>query len=146
MQSLEIIQTIQNLFSGADERNWKKVRSAFADQVWLDYSSMTQAPASLVNADDIIQSWAGFLPGFDSTHHQLAKYEINCSGNMASATYTGNANHIIGDKNWTVIGDYETQLELVDNRWVITSQKFNFSEQIGDVSLPEKAVANISKA
>ena len=66
----KIIETITNIFEGADERDWKKVKDSFADEVLLDYYSMNGSPVVLLSSSKIIEAWKGFLPGFDLTHHQ----------------------------------------------------------------------------
>jgi hypothetical protein len=41
MEHTVIKQRVLDLFNGADERNWGKVKMAFADNVLLDYSSLS---------------------------------------------------------------------------------------------------------
>jgi hypothetical protein len=54
-----IIETVTNVFTATDERNWALVKQSFADHVLLDYSSMTKQPAASLAADDIITAWEG---------------------------------------------------------------------------------------
>ncbi len=134
-----IIQQINTLFAGADERNWEKVKSTMNTTVLLDYSSMTGNPAITLSPDAITQAWASFLPGFDSTHHQLSDFSVSINDNEATAEYFGKADHFINNDVWTVEGTYQTHLQLVSGSWLITAQKFNFSQQSGNTELPALA-------
>src|SRR5689334_16982754 len=98
----KITENIKALFSGADERNWSKVKSVLGKQVFLDYSSMTGAPGVGVSPDQIVAAWSGFLPGFDRTNHQLSDFKVEIKDNEAIATYIGKADHFLKDTVWTV--------------------------------------------
>lgn len=138
----KVIQQIRNLFAGADERDWQKVAATMNDTVLLDYSSMTGAAASHLSPDDIIASWDAFLPGFDSTHHQLSDFAVTLGEDGADARYAGKADHFLNNDVWVVEGTYDTKLKLENGTWLITQQKFNFIRQSGNTSLPALATSN----
>jgi hypothetical protein len=135
-----IIQTITNIFSGADERDWEKIRHALADEVLLDYSSMNGIPASTTTAEDIIKAWKGFLPGFGRTHHQLSSFQGEQQGNSANVRFLGKADHFIGNDSWTVEGIYNVEAIKVGKDWKVTKFKFNLQKQSGNTALPQKAM------
>jgi hypothetical protein len=45
METDSIIQVVKAIFSGTDKRNWSEIKNAMAEEVLLDYSSMTGKPA-----------------------------------------------------------------------------------------------------
>ena len=139
MESEKIIQAITAIFSGADERNWKKVQKAMADNVLLDYSSLSGSPAAALPSEQIIETWKGFLPGFDRTHHQLSNFQITQQSNTAKVHCNGKADHFIDKDVWTVEGSYDAEVFKINNRWVITMLKFNLSKQSGNTNLPARA-------
>ncbi|WP_413670569.1 nuclear transport factor 2 family protein [Mucilaginibacter sp. Mucisp86] len=141
----QIIETITALFAGADERDWGKVKNALAENVELDYSSMTGNPASTVTSEDIITAWRGFLPGFDETHHQLADFYVMQNGSAALVHYYGKADHFIGDELWTVEGTYDTELIESNDKWIIAKHKLNLIKQDGNMDLPAQAAARVSE-
>jgi hypothetical protein len=141
----QIIETVTALFGGADERDWTKVKNALAENVELDYSSMTGNPASLVSSENIITAWRGFLPGFDKTHHQLTDFYVMQNGSIALAHYYGKADHFIGDELWIVEGTYDTELIETDGKWIITKHKLNLIKQDGNMDLPAQAAARVSE-
>ncbi|MGC3945765.1 MAG: nuclear transport factor 2 family protein [Chryseolinea sp.] len=138
-----IVENISALFSGADERNWSKVKSVLSQHVLLDYSSMTGAPAATVSPDQIITSWSAFLPGFNRTNHQLSDVRVERKDREAVATYNGKADHFLNEKVWTVEGSYTTEVKLINGIWLITSQTFHLQKQSGDTTLPGQAQARM---
>ncbi|GGH64424.1 hypothetical protein HNQ91_002302 [Filimonas zeae] len=142
----EIIEQIQHLFTGADERNWEKVAATLDEKVLLDYSSMNGAPATWLTPDEIITIWAGFLPGFDSTRHQLSGFSMGENEYTASVHFSGKADHFINVERWTVEGTYDVELIYSQRSWRITALKFNLSGQSGNTALPALAVERMNKA
>lgn len=137
-----VINQVKQLFASTDERNWEKVRAVMSDHVLLDYSSMTAQPVQSLAADEIIASWAAFLPGFERTRHVLTDFNVRIAAGEALVTYRGCADHLLDTAVWTVEGTYSTKLKLTaDGQWLITGQTFNFERQRGDSSLPVKAAA-----
>jgi fermentation-respiration switch protein FrsA (DUF1100 family) len=145
MENDMVIQSIKNLFAGADERNWQKVQSVMAKTVLLDYTSMTGGSPSIQAPEQITDAWAAFLPGFDKTHHQLSGFEIKLNGNTANVHYTGKAEHLIGNEVWTVEGNYDTELRKENSNWLVTKHKFNFTRQSGNTNLPGMATKIIQQ-
>lgn len=146
MDTEKIINVITNIFEGADERDWKKVKASFANDVLLDYYSMNGNPAVVLSSADIVKAWKGFLPGFDLTHHQVTLFNIEESGGIAKAHFSGKADHFIDGESWTVEGTYDLELAVSGNdNAKVTKFKFNLQKQSGDIGLPQRAGANISK-
>jgi len=146
METEKIIHVITNIFEGADERDWKKVKASFANDVLLDYYSMSGNPAAVLTSDDIINAWKGFLPGFDLTHHHVTKFTVEQSDGIAKAHFSGKADHFIDGESWIVEGTYDLELTVSgDNDAKVTKFKFNLQKQSGDTGLPQKAVAKVSK-
>lgn len=77
MEKFDIMETINSLFVGADERDWEMVEKAFAGSVMLDYTSMAGGEPAVMSAKQIIEAWKGLLPGFDKTHHQTGNFIIS---------------------------------------------------------------------
>jgi hypothetical protein len=137
-----IKKSVLDIFEGADERNWTRVRDAMAEKVLLDYTSMTGGQPALLSPDDITNAWADFLPGFDKTHHKLTNFKIDKKDGLTIATFDGKANHFIDGKVWTVEGDYFVEIQE-DNK--VSLLKFNFKSQSGDTALPQRATEKLQK-
>ena len=136
MENNKIIQVVSSIFSGADERDWKKIHAAMSDTVLLDYSSMTGIAPSELTPEQITAAWAGFLPGFDRTHHKLSDFKVTMQDDFYKVHMNGTADHFIGTEVWTVKGNYDA---VVNKNLRVTELKFNFQEQTGNLTLPARA-------
>jgi hypothetical protein len=145
MDTEKIIKTVTNIFEGADERNWNKVKASFANDVLLDYYSMNGNPASVLSSNDIVTAWSGFLPGFDLTHHYVTKFQIEQSDGIAKVYFSGRADHFIDGESWTVEGTYDLELVITGNDAKVTKFKFNLLNQSGDTGLPQRAAEFAAK-
>jgi hypothetical protein len=145
MEQKIIIEVITKLFAGADERNWKKVENTMNDSVLLDYTSMSGGEPASLSPQQITAAWAGFLPGFDRTHHHLFDFELKESNEVANAHFSGKAEHFIDEKVWIVEGSYDAELKKKEGDWKITKLKFNLSKQSGDTGLPAIATERMKK-
>lgn len=139
-----IIQQINKLFEGVDDRDWKKVMSVMNANVLLDYSSMNGNPAAMLTPKDITDAWAAFLPGFDKTRHLLSQFEVQPLVPDPTAHFNGKASHWIGDKCWIVEGSYDVGLNFINGIWLITRIKFNFETQKGNTELADIATKKVS--
>jgi hypothetical protein len=136
----EIINTVKDLFSGADERDWKKVKGTFANEVLLDYSVLSGNPATTLTPDTIITAWKGLLPGFDKTKHQPENFTVKQDDDKATVHYFAKADHFLGGDEWTVEANYDTGLIKLSNGWKINSHKISNVKQSGNVNLPAQAM------
>ena len=144
MEQEKIIQTVSAIFNGADEHNWQKVEQALADEVLLDYSSLSGNPAAKLTSKQIIDAWKGFLPGFERTHHQLSKFEVSENGDEAEAHFYGKADHFIGKEIWTVEATYDAGLTKTGGDWKVSRLKLNLLSQSGNTGLPGLAGQRVS--
>lgn len=148
-QDMNTVNTkVTQLFVATDQRNWEKVEKIFAKKVLLDYSSMNGKTAMELTPKQITSGWKGILPGFESTHHQLGNFIVKMNEDTAQVFCYGTATHYLPDEKgnvWTVVGSYNFDLKKLDNKWRISSMKFNFKYQEGNTSLPEKAIKNTKK-
>lgn len=139
----EVENTITKLFVATDQQDWKTVEKCFAQEVILDYASMTGNPAVTLAPRAIIESWQGVLPGFEHTHHQLGNFLVKVENRKASVFCYGTATHYLTDSKgnlWTVVGTYDFDLVKNGEDWQITKMKFNFKYQTGNTNLPQKAM------
>ncbi|MEO1653411.1 MAG: nuclear transport factor 2 family protein [Bacteroidota bacterium] len=136
-------EVITKLFVSTDQQNWSEVSSCFADQVVLDYTSMSGQPAATLSPNEIISAWKGILTGFEQTHHQAGNFIISQEGDQAQVFCYGTATHFLPDgagNVWTVVGSYDfTLAQTAQGTWQINQMKFNFKYQDGNTSLPAKA-------
>jgi len=139
MEGNKIINTVTNLFRGADDRDWPLIESILAPVVTLDYSSMNGFGPAELSPAQIVDNWASFLPGFDKTDHRVSAFKVQLNGKMADVFYSTVASHFLGDQVWVVTANYHTKLAKYDDTWLITYHKIDFESQSGNANLPKQA-------
>lgn len=139
------MKPITDLFAGADERNWTKVRSTMAPHVLLDYTSLAGGSPATLTPKQITDAWETVLPGFDRTHHQLFDFRVTENGDKAHASFSGKADHFIKADVWTVEATYDADLQKTDGNWLVTSLTLHLTRQSGNTNLPAQAAKNIHK-
>lgn len=143
----EISRSITDIAAGADRGDWTRVRSAFADNVTIDYTSLWGDEASSQTADKLVASWAGFLPGFDSTHHMVTNHTVvSIQDGKAIAEADFIATHRIDDNLWTLGGRYHYELEKSGERWLVSFLKMTALWETGDRKLVSSAGERASKS
>lgn len=107
----------------ADRRDWDALVGVFAEQVQLDYTSLTGGkPAKLAPAD-IVAGWRRGLDGLDATQHLISNHLVDIDGDRAVATAQFQATHVLanphGDPVWTLGGHYRFGLARGGDGWRI---------------------------
>jgi hypothetical protein len=143
MEQQVIIEKITALFNGADTRNWEQVRNTMAATVLLDYTSMAGGEPATLTPAQITEAWAAFLPGFDSTLHQLSDFTVALNDTGAAVHFSGKADHFIGTAVWTVAGTYDAALQQQNGMWQVTSLRLNLGSISGDTTLPVQAAQRV---
>lgn len=132
----DIVRTLTDIAAGADRHDWERVRLAFADTVTTDYSSLWGGEPVTQTADDLVDAWEAFLPGFDITHHMVTNHSIiNMSDTNATAEADFTATHRVDQKLWVLGGRYAYELRKADDRWVVTSMTMTALWETGDRNL-----------
>jgi hypothetical protein len=94
----------------------------------------------------VVDLWAGLLPGFDRTHHELFDLEVNEEEDIALAHCRGKAEHFIDEEVFVVEGTYDTMLVKRDGRWLICEFKFSLIDWSGNRKLAEVAIERAKAA
>lgn len=131
-----ISQSITDIAAGADRHDWTRVRTAFADTVTTDYSSLWGGEPVTQSADDLVAGWAGFLPGFDITHHMVTNHTItDLTETTARAEADFTATHRIDQDLWVLGGRYSYELVKSDANWLVSSMTMTALWESGDRGL-----------
>jgi len=128
-----IVEAITGIAAGADRHDWGRVRAAMSDEIATDYTSLFGGEPVTQPADDLVEGWAAFLPGFDSTHHMVANHTVTGGGaDTATAEADFTATHRIGDALWVLGGRYSYRLRKSDAGWVVASIVMQALWETGD--------------
>lgn len=141
-----IRSNIQSFSAMADQGAFEYLGRLFAPQVTVDYTSLFGGEAAPVDRTDLMKQWAGFLPGFDATYHDLSNLRVNVDGDSANALVDITASHWLGDEGfWSVSGNYEFTLQRNGNNWLINSVILNRQSESGSRDILAEATANTTQ-
>lgn len=120
----QIRSNIQSFSALADQDAYEYLGRLFAPEVLVDYTSLFGGEAETVDRVELMKRWAGFLPGFDTTYHDLTNLNVDIDGDNATASVDFTASHWLGDDGfWAVSGSYDFMLSKIDGHWAIKSVK-----------------------
>ncbi|SOD92172.1 nuclear transport factor 2 family protein [Spirosoma fluviale] len=140
----DVIQTVNAIFNTTDRQEWHSCQDLFADEVLLDYESLSgQAPIRLAPSQ-IISAWQQVLPGFAFTQHMLSNHEVSVIGaDQVSCVCKGHAVHYIpnavGGEEWGVYGTYRFELVRHPGGWKVSTMQYNHKFAHGNLKLGELA-------
>jgi hypothetical protein len=124
-----IVETINHLFIGTDNRDWPLVKSCFASDVLFDMSSLGAGGPKRMTPAEIVAVWDAGLRPLKAVHHQAGNYLVRVSGTTAKAFCYGIASHYLpnpsGRNTRTFVGSYDFDLVKQAGRWMVSMFKFN---------------------
>ncbi|MBD2534655.1 nuclear transport factor 2 family protein [Nostoc flagelliforme FACHB-838] len=133
----EIIDAVNIIGMGADLRDWKACRAAFADKVFTDYTSLNGGTSNTVVADTLVAGWADFFSKtFKATQHMITNHAVIVNGDKATCTSNFRAHHVYLDgksgKTWTLGGFYNHGLTRINGHWKVTQMKMTWTYEEGN--------------
>ena len=137
-----LVRIVDNVGTYTDQRRWNDLQELFAESVVLDYSSFTGQNAEHLSPKQIIERWAGFLPGFDITQHKMINHAVEARADGSWGVHADvRAFHFIdgveGGTAWVVDGSYDF---TVNQEGRITMMRLNFEKTLGNNDLPNIAI------
>ena len=137
----DVKDTINVMLLAVDALDWKIVREAFTDRVFLDYTSLFGGEDGVLSADEMIGNWKSFLPGFKATQHLIGPIAVHEESDTAVSARTNVRAYHVGEGGggtWMVAGRYEFKLQRT-NRWRIQSIHLTFFYEKGGRQLVDIA-------
>lgn len=129
LERTRIIEQINRLFIGTDNRDWVSVKRCFAPSVLFDMSSLGAGDPQQLSPDEIVGMWDTGLKPLQAIHHQAGNFLVTIHGSEAQAFCYGIAIHYLPNKTnhntRTFVGSYDFSLSKASNDWKIHHFKFN---------------------
>ena len=147
----DVIATANAVFTTSDRRDWDACARRFAEEVILDYQSLSGQPAESLSPQKIMDRWQSVLPGFQFTQHMLTNHEVEFpSATLAVCRFYGHAVHYIaqakGGEEWGVYGTYRMELIRRKEGWKVRYMQYNHKYQHGNPGLPALAIGRVKAA
>ncbi len=131
---IDVQNTISRFMNSFDLKDWAAMRTALADDVYVDYSDLRGDPPQTVRADDYVTERISALEMLQ-TQHLIANFDVEVAGDRADA----NASCVIFRRNesavFTTHAQYQFGLVERDFVWFIVSIRQRVLWNDGDPSL-----------
>lgn len=138
-------KTIVTMVNAIDSKEWALAEAQFADELFVDYSSLNNQPGANAKASDLVGGWKSLLQNV-STHHMLTNFEITVNGKKAESVSHVYASHAAeGIDSWVAYGRYKHSLEKQGKAWKITSMTLIMHGQTGNEKFIEEVLASNAK-
>lgn len=140
---VEITNTVSRFFAAVDRCDWEAAQVLMTSPFHVDYSSYGAGPAADVAPEELTGAWAGIMPCFDHTHHQIGNLIVEQTDDTAYVQCHGTATHFIADHPGgdlqLVVGTYDLTLLRENGFWKLSYIPFNFKYTSGNTELPAEA-------
>ncbi len=134
-----IVETINELFIGTDQRDWRKVMGVFAPQVRFDMTSLAGGKPQVLTPRQIADGWDQGLKPLKAVHHQSGNFIVTVAGDQADAYCYGIATHYLPTRSGrnvrTFVGSYDFHLVRNDGVWLIDGFTYNLKYIDGNKDL-----------
>ena len=130
---------VQAIGTFADFGEFQAICQLYDIEATSDYSSlwgnepMTGDPTLKANG------WSGFIPGFDTTRHDIDVRAVEVRDGTATVRAHVTADHWLDGNRWSISGFYDVQLAKRSGDWRITHWVFSLEREEGDRSLVDVA-------
>lgn len=143
-----LIDNYNSYAEGLDSKNWPMVRACFADEVLIDYGSISAAtggPDVPRRADDWMKHLKSVINGFDITRHTITNHRVTIMDGEISCRAYLSADHVVfanpempvvGDEDVvTVVGEYTNHYKQIEGSWKICRSVLVVNWTRGNVEL-----------
>ena len=122
-----VIAAADGIDTAVDAKDWTACRAYFADQVDVDFSSLSGEPAARIPADQLVAGWRAGLFAGKRSHHMRSNHRATVRGDRATVESKGYALNILankrGDQEWEVWGDYVHEFARTPRGWRCSGMK-----------------------
>lgn len=141
----QVVAHIVTMVNAIDNKQWQTATEQFADEVFVDYSSLTGQAGSTVKAGDLVGGWQNLLQNVD-THHLLGNFDVSVSSNRAEVFSHVYASHEAdGIEYWDAYGRYHHKLSKIRGAWKITDMTLIMHGQKGNTNFLQEVIAMNNK-
>jgi hypothetical protein len=139
---LDVAETVYRYAVGIDTRDFALYRSIFADEVAIDFSSYSGAPASMMTGDQWVAGVQPLFNGLAATQHTMTNPLAVVDGDTATCRMYMQAHHVFDPDDpasWFTIGGYYDDTLVRDDRgssgWLITGVTLTVLWRMGDPAI-----------
>ena len=128
-----IVDEIDNL---CDAKKWRKLRTLFADEVEVDFTSLAGGEPAKISAEELIKGWETNLFEDKKTYHQRGNHRIKITDDKAEVFSKAYAFNLLEEGEakgfWEVWGNYTHTLARTEKGWKCSGMTLEVIYQRGD--------------
>jgi len=132
----DIIRTIEGIAISLDEKDWETVGTFFAEEIFVDFTSLSGGTPGNMASADLVSGWRTVLYDEKRSHHMYTNHRITVDDDTAEVFSKGYAFNLLssqfGDDLWEVWGDYVHTLERTPDGWQVTGMTFRMKYARGN--------------
>jgi len=128
----------------ADCNEYEQLLNLFAEDGVMKYGALFGAEHNSQPAATFIAHVRSFMPGFDSTQHQVTNFDIRVYGDSATSRSQVKASHRLGNRDWVVASIYHHEFVRRADGWRISSMGVQPLFEDGDRAMVEEAARRVA--
>ncbi|MEL6316505.1 MAG: nuclear transport factor 2 family protein [Pseudomonadota bacterium] len=138
----EMIRIADAIDAAVDAKDWPLARSFFADEIRVDFTSLTGGAPATIPADALIAGWRANLTAEKTSFHLRGNHRVTFTGADAAALAShgyawnrmerGARPENGGDPLWEVWGTYEHGFARTEDGWRVTAMSFVATAERGN--------------
>jgi hypothetical protein len=134
VEILAVRRIVDGIDSAVDDKDWPKVRAAFADMVRVDFTSLAGGEPATIPADALVDGWTAGLHAKKASHHMRTNHQIAIEGDRARVVSRGYAWNKLAGRNdlWETWGVYEHELARTPLGWKVDRMTYRALANRGD--------------
>ncbi len=141
----QIETAIESITTLVDIGRFDILKRFYDDEVVADYSSLWGTEPRKLTKDNVGSAWAGFLPGFNTTRHDITNIKVKFLGSKANAISDITASHWLNGEAWIIRGHYFFELVKNTDKWVVKKWKFILVSESGSRILVDEAEKRVKE-
>ena len=128
-RDLAVAGVLYRFAEGIDLRDWELLRSAFADEITVDYTSYRGGEPVIMAADAWVSRAQRRFATMAATQHSMTNPRVEGDDDTATCRMYVEAHHVAvidGREGHCRVGvEYRDELQLIDGQWLITTLRLD---------------------
>lgn len=124
-----VCDTLYRFAQGIDLREWDTLRSVFADEITVDYTSYRGGEPTVMAADGWVAKAQRRFATMTATQHSMTNPRVAGIGDTAACRMYVEAHHVAvvdgREEHCRIGGEYRDELRLIEERWLITTLRLD---------------------
>lgn len=129
VRDAQVCRTLYRFAQGIDLREWDTLRSVFADEITVDYTSYRGGEPVVMSADDWVAKAQRRFATMAATLHSMTNPRVEGVGERVTCRMYVEAHHVAVidgiEEHCRIGGEYRDELHLVDGQWLITTLRLD---------------------